>query len=49
MQRPLWDTRGVEDRIILAVLAITLGVVVGVLVFVPFVALSFRRRGGFGV
>ncbi|MDQ7876797.1 VanZ family protein [Microbacterium sp. QXD-8] len=38
-----------EDRIILAVLAITLGVVVGVLVFVPFVALSFRRRGGFGV
>jgi hypothetical protein len=49
MQRPLWDTRGVEDRIILAVLAITLGVVISVLVFVPFVALSFRRRGGFGV
>jgi hypothetical protein len=38
-----------QDRIILAVLAITLGVVVAVLVFVPFVALSFRRRGGFGV
>ena len=32
----------------LAAVAITLGLVVAVLVFVPFVALSFRRRGGFG-
>ena len=38
-----------EDQLILGVLAITLGVVVGVLLFVPFVALSYRRRGGFGV
>lgn len=38
-----------EDRIILGVLAITLGLVVGVLLFVPFAALSYRRRGGFGV
>ena len=38
-----------QDRVILAVLAITLGLVVAVLVFVPFVALSFRRRGGFGM
>ena len=38
-----------DDQLILGVLAITLGVVVGVLLFVPFVALSYRRRGGFGV
>ena len=38
-----------QDRIVLAVLAITVGVVIAVLVFVPFVASSFRRRGGFGV
>ena len=38
-----------DEQIILGVLAITLGVVVGVLLFVPFVALSYRRRGGFGV
>ncbi|WP_109208827.1 MULTISPECIES: VanZ family protein [Microbacterium] len=37
-----------DEQIILGVLAITLGVVVGVLLFVPFVALSYRRRGGFG-
>lgn len=36
------------EQIRLGVLAITLGVVVGVLLFVPFVALSYRRRGGFG-
>ena len=38
-----------DEQIILGVLAITLGLVVGVLLFVPFVALSYRRRGGFGV
>ncbi|WP_341995236.1 VanZ family protein [Microbacterium sp. LWH7-1.2] len=38
-----------EEQILLGVLAITLGLVVGVLLFVPFVALSYRRRGGFGV
>ncbi|WP_106815783.1 VanZ family protein [Microbacterium timonense] len=38
-----------EDQLILAVVAITLGLVVGVLLFVPFVALSYRRRGGFGI
>lgn len=38
-----------DEQIRLGVLAITLGVVVGVLLFVPFVALSYRRRGGFGV
>ena len=43
------DTRRVQDRVFLAAVAITLGLVVAVLVFVPFVALSFRRRGGFGV
>lgn len=49
MRLPLWDTRTVEEQILLGVLAITLGLVVGVLLFVPFVALSYRRRGGFGV
>lgn len=34
---------------ILGVLAIAAGLVVGVFLFVPFVALSYRRRGGFGV
>ncbi|MEV4686779.1 VanZ family protein [Microbacterium sp. LWH3-1.2] len=38
-----------DEQIILGVLAITLGLVVGVVLFVPFVALSYRRRGGFGV
>jgi hypothetical protein len=38
----------VEEQVVLGVLAITLGVVVGVLLFLPFVALSYRRRGGFG-
>lgn len=38
-----------DEQLILGVLAITLGVVVGVLLFVPFVALSYRRRGGFGL
>lgn len=37
-----------QDQIILGVLAITAGVVVAVLLFVPFVALSYRRQGGFG-
>jgi hypothetical protein len=49
MRWGVWETRGVDERLILGVLAITLGVVVGVLLFVPFVALSYRRRGGFGV
>lgn len=38
-----------DEQILLGVLAITLGVVVGMLLFVPFVALSYRRRGGFGI
>jgi hypothetical protein len=37
----------VHEWITLGVLAVTLGVVVGVLVFVPLVALDHRRRGGF--
>jgi len=49
MRGCLCDTRSVDEQITLGVLAITLGVVVGVLLFVPFVALSYRRRGGFGV
>ena len=38
-----------EDRIILAVLAITLGAVLAMLVIAPLVAVDFRRRAGFGV
>lgn len=38
-----------EERIVLGALAIMAGVAVGVLLFVPFVALSYRRRGGFGL
>jgi len=38
----------VQEQAALGALAITLGLAVGVLLFVPFVALSYRRRGGFG-
>ncbi|MBW9092489.1 VanZ family protein [Microbacterium jejuense] len=38
-----------DEQVILGVLAIVAGLVAGVLLFVPFVALSYRRRGGFGV
>ncbi|MCP2638447.1 VanZ family protein [Microbacterium sp. HD4P20] len=38
-----------DEQIFRGALAVTLGVVVGVLLFVPFVALSYRRRGGFGL
>jgi hypothetical protein len=38
----------VGEQIILGALAVTAGVVAGVLLFVPFVALSYRQRGGFG-
>lgn len=36
----------VQSQILSGVLAIALGGVVGVLLFVPFVAISYRRRGG---
>jgi hypothetical protein len=39
----------VDEQVILGVLAIAAGLVVGVFLFVPFVAVSYRRRGGFGV
>lgn len=48
MRQPLWETTGVNEQVILGALAVTVGVVVAVLLFVPFVALSYRRRGGFG-
>lgn len=35
-----------DDRLVLGGFAITLGIVAGVVLFVPFVAVSFRRRGG---
>ncbi|GAA5034451.1 VanZ family protein [Microbacterium fluvii] len=35
-----------DDRILLGVLAVGAGLLVGVALFVPFVALSYRRRGG---
>ncbi|WP_246093536.1 VanZ family protein [Microbacterium kyungheense] len=38
-----------DEQVILGVLAIAAGLVVGVFLFVPFVALSYRRRGGFGI
>lgn len=38
-----------DERILLGVLATGTGAAVGVLLFVPFVALSYRRRGGFGL
>lgn len=37
-----------NDQIALGVLAVGLGVLVGFVVFVPFVAVSYRRRGGLG-
>lgn len=37
-----------QEQAALGALAITLGLAVGVLLFVPFVALSYRRHGGFG-
>lgn len=36
----------VQDQVQLAIIAIGAGVLLGVLLFVPFVALSYRRRGG---
>lgn len=38
-----------REQVVLGGLAVTAGVVLAVLLFVPFVALSYRRRGGFGV
>lgn len=38
-----------REQVILGGLAVTAGVALAVLLFVPFVALSYRRRGGFGV
>lgn len=38
----------VDEQLSLGALAVTLGLVAGVLLFVPFVAVSYRRRGGFG-
>lgn len=35
-----------DDRLLLGGFAIALGVVAGVMLFVPFVAVSYRRRGG---
>lgn len=35
-----------DDQITLGILAIVLGSLVGVVLFVPFVAISYRRRGG---
>ena len=37
-----------REQVILGGLAVTAGVALAVLLFVPFVALSYRRRGGFG-
>ena len=37
-----------DEQLTLGALAVVAGVVVGVLLFVPFVALSYRGRGGFG-
>lgn len=36
------------DQVLLGILAIFAGLVVGALLFVPFVAISYRRRGGLG-
>lgn len=38
-----------HDQLIMGGFAVAAGVSVAVLLFVPFVALSYRRRGGFGV
>ncbi|MET2011315.1 VanZ family protein [Microbacterium chocolatum] len=35
-----------DDQITLGIIAIVLGTLVGVVLFVPFVAISYRRRGG---
>ena len=43
---PLTDCEAMDDRIGLGLLAIALGAVVGFVLFVPFVAVSYRRRGG---
>ncbi len=37
-----------DERVILGILAILIGVGVGFVLFVPFVAISYRRRGGLG-
>jgi hypothetical protein len=37
------------DRIALAVIAVIAGLALGALLFVPFVAVSYRRRGGFSI
>lgn len=38
----------VDDRLVLGGIAVALGLVAGVVLFVPFVAVSYRRRGGLG-
>lgn len=35
-----------DERVILGILAISIGMLAGLVLFVPFVAISFRRRGG---
>lgn len=37
-----------DERVTLGILAVFVGVLVGLVLFVPFVAISFRRRGGLG-
>lgn len=44
-----WHTRRVESQLILGVTAVVLGVVAGAVLFVPFVAIAYRRRGTFSV
>lgn len=41
-----WKNRNVGNEVYSGAVAIGLGVLVGVALFVPFVALSYRRRGG---
>ena len=38
-----------EDQVVLGVIAIAIGVAFGIVLFVPFVAVSYRRRGRLGV
>lgn len=45
MQRA-WKNRCMGNEVYSAVVAIALGIVIGIAVFVPFVAISYRRRGG---
>jgi glycopeptide antibiotics resistance protein len=39
----------VEDQVLLGFIAIAIGVAFGILLFVPFVAISYRRRGRLGL